>query len=54
MPAQLRRPISLGFYGVGALAELAALKAAGFDTFHTYAQDPARLAALAAEARSWA
>lgn len=41
----------LGFYGVGAPAELAALKAAGFDTFHTYAQDPARLAALAAEAR---
>lgn len=41
----------LGFYGVTAPAELAALKQAGFDCFHTYAQDPALLAALAAEAK---
>jgi len=41
----------LGFYGIGAPRELAALKKAGFDTFHTYNQDPARLAALAAEAK---
>lgn len=41
----------LGFYGIGAPAELAELKKAGFNSFHTYAQDPARLAALAAEAK---
>ncbi|MDD2806242.1 MAG: hypothetical protein PHV33_11855 [Elusimicrobiales bacterium] len=41
----------LGFYGIGAPAELAALKQAGFNSFHTYAQDPARLAELAAEAK---
>lgn len=41
----------LGFYGIGAPAELAVLKRAGFDSFHTYNQDPALLAALAAEAK---
>ena len=41
----------LGFYGIGAPAELAALKRAGFDSFHTYNQDPERLALLAAEAK---
>jgi len=41
----------LGFYGIVAPAELAALKKAGFDSFQTYVQDPERLAALAAEAK---
>ncbi len=40
----------LGFYGISGPAQLAALKAAGFNSFHTYGQNPARLAALAAEA----
>ncbi|OGR69921.1 MAG: hypothetical protein A2089_11245 [Elusimicrobia bacterium GWD2_63_28] len=41
----------LGFYGISAPGELATLKAAGFNSFHTYTQDPARLAALAKEAK---
>jgi hypothetical protein len=41
----------LGFYGITAPQELAALRKAGFDTFHTYSHDPERLAALAAEAK---
>jgi len=41
----------LGFYGISAPAELAELKKAGFNSFHTYVQDPARLAPLAAEAK---
>lgn len=40
----------LGFYGISAPQELAVLKAAGFNAFHTYNHDPERLAALAAEA----
>ncbi|PKM98962.1 MAG: hypothetical protein CVU79_00140 [Elusimicrobia bacterium HGW-Elusimicrobia-3] len=41
----------LGFYGINAPAELAVLKRAGFDSFHTYNQDPERLSLLAAEAK---
>ena len=41
----------LGFYGIGGPQELSVLKQAGFNCFHTYAQDPERLAALAAEAK---
>lgn len=41
----------IGFYGIGAPQELAVLKAVGFNAFHTYNQDPERLAALAAEAK---
>jgi len=41
----------LGFYGVGGPTELAELKKAGFNSFQTYVQDPARLAPIAAEAK---
>ncbi len=41
----------IGFYGIGAPAELAVLKKAGFNSFQTYAQAPGQLAALAAEAK---
>lgn len=41
----------IGFYGITRPAELAILKEAGFNTFHTYIQDPERLTGLAAEAR---
>ncbi|MDA8131858.1 MAG: hypothetical protein M0011_10190 [Elusimicrobia bacterium] len=39
------------FYGISSPAELGRLKEAGFNCFQTYAQDPARLAGLAAEAK---
>jgi len=41
----------LCFYGINGPQELAVLKQGGFDCFQTYVQDPARLAALAAEAK---
>ncbi|MDD5208187.1 MAG: hypothetical protein PHV36_02255 [Elusimicrobiales bacterium] len=41
----------LGFYGITGPKELGVLKEAGFNCFHTYTQDPERLAALAAEAK---
>ena len=41
----------LGFYGVNGAQELTVLKQAGFNCFQTYSEDPARLAALAAEAK---
>ena len=41
----------MGFYGIGDPGELSVLRQAGFNCFHTYAQDPQRLAALAAESK---
>ena len=40
----------LCMYGITRPAELAALKKAGFNCFHTYTQEPEALAGLAAEA----
>lgn len=45
------REFPVCFYGINAPAELAGLKAAGYNCFQTYTQDPARLAGLAAEAK---
>ncbi|MBI4423379.1 MAG: hypothetical protein HY554_06615 [Elusimicrobia bacterium] len=50
-PETARSRFPIGIYGVTDPGQLERIKRDGFDCFHTYDVDPARLAALAAEAR---
>ncbi len=50
-PASAGGGFPLCMYGIGAARDLAVIKEAGFNCFHTYSQDPETLAKLAAEAK---